>query len=360
MNDERIPRILALISDSTLLASLRRVAAASDRDLDDAPVPPTRRSWDDAGLVVVDHATATALEAFPRRRGVVLVCSGAAGLPDWQAAASVGAEHVIALPDDEVELLAILGAAAEPDTGEGRVVTVVGGCGGAGASTFAAALAWTAADRDDPNVLLVDGDPYGAGLDVLTGLEDRPGVRWPGLAVEGGRVSARALRDAVPDWAPGLGLLSTDRAAPGEPPPVAVTAVLDAARRSGTVVVCDVSRSVGPAAETMIATADLAVVVTQARVGGALAAARTAEWVSARNPNVGLVVRGPAPGGLRGADVAAVVGIPLLAAMRAQPGLAEALEHGGLRVRRRSPLTAAADAVLAVVGLDRASPRWAA
>ena len=135
---------------------------------------------------------------------------------------------------------------------------------------------------------------------------------------------------------------------------------LDAARRSGTVVVCDVSRSVGPAAEAMVAAADLVVLITSARVVGALAAARTAEWAGARNPNTGLVVRGPAPGGLRGADVADVVGIPLLAAMRAQPGLAEALEHGGLRVRRRSPLTTAADAVLAVVGLDRASSRWAA
>lgn len=360
MNDEQPPRILALISDTTLLTSLRRVAAASDRDLDDVPAPPTRRSWDDAGLVVVDRASVAAVETFPRRRGVVLVCSGAAGLSEWQAAAAVGAEHVMALPDDEVELLAVLGTAAEPDTGGGRIVTVVGGCGGAGASTFAAALAWTAADCSDPNVLLVDGDPLGGGLDVLTGLEDRPGVRWPGLTVEGGRVSARALFDAVPDWTHGLGVLSTDRAPLGEPPPATVTAVLDAARRSGTVIVCDVSRNVGPAAETMVASADLVVLVTPARVGGALAAARTTDWVSARNPNPGLVVRGPAPGGLRGTDVATVVGIPLLATMRAQTGLAEALEHGGLRVRRRSPLAAAADTVLAVVGFDPTSPRWVA
>ena len=38
------------------------------------------------------------------------------------------------------------------------------------------------------------------------------------------------------------------------------------------------------------------------------------------NPNVGLVVRGPAPGGLRPVDVAGIVGLPLLAAMRPQPG----------------------------------------
>jgi hypothetical protein len=61
------------------------------------------------------------------------------------------------------------------------------------------------------------------------------------------------------------------------------------------------------------------------------------------------VVRGPAPGGLRSGDVADIVGLPLLAAMRPQPQLAAALEHGGLRLGRRSPLAAAARRVLTVL-----------
>jgi hypothetical protein len=71
--------------------------------------------------------------------------------------------------------------------------------------------------------------------------------------------------------------------------------------------------------------------------------------LSAINPNGGLVVRGPAPGGLRAAEVAASVGLPLLAAMRPQPGVAEALERGGLRIARRTPLATAACRVLAVL-----------
>jgi hypothetical protein len=52
---------------------------------------------------------------------------------------------------------------------------------------------------------------------------------------------------------------------------------------------------------------------------------------------------------LRSRDVAAIVGLPLLAAMRPQPGIAAMLECGGLRLARRSPLAAAARRVMAVL-----------
>jgi hypothetical protein len=84
-------------------------------------------------------------------------------------------------------------------------------------------------------------------------------------------------------------------------------------------------------------------------VRGCAAAAAIVPALSAINPNVGLVVRGPAPGGLRSPEVARIVGLPLLAAMRSQPGLAATLERGGLRLRRRAPLAVAARRVLAVL-----------
>lgn len=142
--------------------------------------------------------------------------------------------------------------------------------------------------------------------------------------------------------------------------PAAVTAVLDTVRRSGDLVVCDVPRSRGPAAEAMVAAADLAVLVVPARVRAALAAGRVAGWVADQNTNQGIVVRGPAPGGLRGRDVAEVVGLPLIATMRAQPGLAAALERGGLRLGRRSPLVHAAESVLDVLAGPEPGSRWAA
>jgi hypothetical protein len=69
----------------------------------------------------------------------------------------------------------------------------------------------------------------------------------------------------------------------------------------------------------------------------------------AANPNVGLVVRGPSPGGLRAGDVSRAAGLPLLATMRAEPHLAQRLERGGLVLGRHTALAGAARRVLAVL-----------
>ena len=82
----------------------------------------------------------------------------------------------------------------------------------------------------------------------------------------------------------------------------------------------------------------------------------------AGGPTPPRVAPGPrgAPGGLRAADVADAVGVDVLTAMRPEPGLTERLEHGGLRLRPRSPLLGAAHDVLAAVGVDHAGRRRAA
>ena len=68
--------------------------------------------------------------------------------------------------------------------------------GGAGSSTLAAALALAAAvDRD---VLLVDGDLQGGGIDYLLGIESVSGARWPELSEASGLLPAAALAQALP------------------------------------------------------------------------------------------------------------------------------------------------------------------
>jgi hypothetical protein len=114
-------------------------------------------------------------------------------------------------------------------------------------------------------------------------------------------------------------------------------------------VICDLPRRSTGAVETVLDAANLVVVLAQADVRSCAAASAIARWVSAANPNAGVVVRGPSPGGLRSADVAQIVGLPLLAAMRAEPRVGDALERGGLRLGRRSPLAIAARRVLAVL-----------
>ena len=134
----------------------------------------------------------------------------------------------------------------------------------------------------------------------------------------------------------------------------ALRAVIDAGCRGGATVICDVPRRATPAAAAALDAADLVVLVTPADVRSCAATTALGQWLVETNPNVGLVVRGPAPGGLTSADVANIVGLPLLAAMRPQPRLAVGLERGGLSMGRRSPLTSAARRVLAVL---RTQPR---
>jgi Flp pilus assembly CpaE family ATPase len=76
----------------------------------------------------------------------VLVGSDLDDADVWQRAVQVGAEHVVFLPDAEVWLVERLSDAAHRSTGaEAPVVAVVGGRGGAGATTLACSLALTAA-----------------------------------------------------------------------------------------------------------------------------------------------------------------------------------------------------------------------
>jgi secretion/DNA translocation related CpaE-like protein len=281
---------------------------------------------------------------------VVVAVRGAPPSAAWQHAVAVGAEHVVSLPEAESWLVAALAEAAEGGRGDGAVLAVVGGRGGAGASVFATAVAITAV-RADERVLLVDCDPLGGALDLVLGAEDLDGLRWPGFGgVGGGRVPATALHAALPapvvDGAGGLAVLSCDRSAQG-PSPAAVVAVLDSGRRAGETVVCDLPRYPTEAAAAALGAADLTIVVVPADVRSCAAASRVAGVVGEHaGPAVGVVVRGPTPGGITPDEVAGALGLPLIAAMRPEPGLARALERGEAPARRRGPLAIAAATVL--------------
>ncbi|MDY6996763.1 MAG: septum site-determining protein Ssd [Actinomycetota bacterium] len=346
--------ILVLVADRALHADIDRVAAAVGLAVVRTGAPSSRRVWTGAAAVLVDAAAAQRCVelGMPRRTRVLLVSGDQPGAGEWQAAVAVGAQHVVTLPTGERDLMAVLADAADVarDGGaRGPVVAVLSGRGGAGASVFAAALACTATES-----LLVDGDPWGGGLDLLLGGEGQPGLRWPDVAVAGGRLNYPALRDALPGRQR-VRVLSGGRVFPegrssNDIDAVALNAVIDAGSRGGVTVVCDVARQPTAAVETALAAADLVILITPADVRSCAAAAATARWAVAGNPNTGLVVRGPAPGGLTRHDAARIVGLPVLAAMRPQPGIDRQLECGGLRMRRRSPLARAARSVLAVLG----------
>lgn len=356
-------RGLVMVSDGELLDALLRMAAAAGCELLRVVDPAqARRHWPVAPLVLLDPPAAhrCAQNGLPRRTGVIVAVRGAPPPTVWEQAVAVGAENVVSLPEAESWLVAALAEAAEGGRGDGAVLAVVGGRGGAGASVLAVAAAVTAVRAGD-RVLLVDCDPLGGGLDLVLGIEDLGGLRWPGFGVGDGRVPAAALHAALPapadDGLGDLAVLSCDRSG-GGPSPTAVGAVLESGRRAGETVVCDVPRYPTESAVAVLGAADLTVLVVPADVRSCAAATRVAAVVGEHaGPGVGVVVRGPAPGGIAPDEVVAALRLPLIAAMRPEPGLVRALERGSAPGRPRGPLAQAATAVLAALRAEPAGGR---
>lgn len=337
--------VLTLLSSPDLVAEADRViAAAGARML--RPVSPGRQDWLTATAVLVDEASARLCEqqGMPRREGVVLVGSSEPSPQEWAAAIAVGAQRVYAIPGQEDQLVHAIAEAAERGSGSarnGRIIAVIPGRGGGGASVFAAALTQCAREA-----LLIDLDPYAGGIDLLMGTESVPGLRWPDITAQGGRLGWSAVRSALPSNG-SVTVLSSARGFHDVDPRL-VSAMAEAGRRGGSTVVCDLPRQVGAASAQALELADLVAVVTGCDVRGVAAASALTAVLRTVNPNVGLVVRGPAPGGLRARDAVEIVAAPLLAAMRPEPMLAQRIEQAGLRLRRRSPLAVAARRVLSV------------
>jgi hypothetical protein len=167
-------------------------------------------------------------------------------------------------------------------------------------------------------------------------------------------VAGDALLAALPE-VEGVHLLSASRDDPVPVPDEALTAVVDAARGAGRPVVVDLPRSGAPA-QTVVADADLAVLVVPARLRAATAARLLincpgSAWAGAR------VVLRHVVGGLSRDDVAEVVGRPVLAELPHDRSVVPRTERGEPPATgARSALGAAARRILAA--LDReAAPR---
>ena len=341
--------VLTLLADPELADNTDRVAAAVGlRAL--RIQTPNRKSWISAAAAVIDEdgARRCTRAGMPRRDGVFVLGTSDPSPSLWEAAIEVGAQQLVVVPAQEAELVRHLSEAAEAGntaSRRGRVIAVAAGRGGGGASVFAAALAQSAGTQSvGGGALLVDLDPCGGGIDLLLGTETTPGLRWPELADASGRLSWTAVCEGLPR-SRAVSVLSCTRTY-HEIEAGAAAAIIGAGRRGGATVVCDMPRSLTTAAVCALETADLVAIVTSCDVRGAAATSAVAGVIRSVNPNVGLVVRGPAPGGLRAGEVAEIAAMPLLATMRPEPMLDRQLEQRGMRLAYRSPLAAAARKVL--------------
>ena len=342
--------VLALLGDPSLREEVERVAAAAGTGVVrlSSPAGLGRTAWNAATVVVIDEdgARHCSTLGLPRRSAVLVVATEAVATNTFHAAMALGAQAVLVLPEQADELVRLVAQTVEEARAvaeHGEVVAVAGGRGGAGATIFAAALAQRAAEA-----VLVDLDPLGGGIDLVLGVESAAGLRWPDIAVKSGRLNWQEVRPVLPAHGR-VAVLSGGRGG-GKIDCGAAEAIIESARQGGGLVVCDVPRRLTDTAVAAVELADLAVLVCPSDVRSCAAAATLGPTLEAMNPNVGLVVRGPSPGGLRAVDVAELVGFPLLAAMRPEPMIDERLERGGLRLRTRSPLAGAATAVLSTLG----------
>ena len=164
--------VLLVTSSAVVRAEVERIVAAAGAHLRVvADALEGARYWDGSAAVLVGSDIR---ELPPRRRApAVLVGLDGEGDSLWHLAAALGAERVAVLPDAAAWLADHLSRSRAPGPG-GIILGVTGGCGGAGATTAAIWIAQAAAGMG-ARVLLVDGDPWGGGLELAIAAEESPG-----------------------------------------------------------------------------------------------------------------------------------------------------------------------------------------
>ena len=252
---------------------------------------------------------------------------GAGPADDLRLALRLGVTEVVELPVAEAWLVEQLTDLDDPASGRGLVLGVVGGSGGAGATTFACALGQVAA-TDGP-ALVVDTDPRGPGLDRVLGVEDAPGRAVGRPPPRGGPAVARApcarRSPRATGWA----------SSPGRRPPTSrprwppCARCSSAARRGHHVVVVDLPRSEDAVTDELVARCDELVVVARPSVLGLAATARLCARHATATCRV--VVRGR---GVLERDVAALTGVERVVVMGDQRRLDEAVDLGLGPLRR--------------------------
>jgi secretion/DNA translocation related CpaE-like protein len=325
---------LIVTSDPDLLDDVLRVAVRAGTEVEVAPdLPAARQRYSVAPLVLlgVDVLDDRERLRVPPRHSVVIVSRGERDEGLMELAAQLGIEHVISLPAASTWLAERLARRGD-DPEAGKVLGVVGGRGGAGASVLAAALCVTAA-QSGLRALLVDADPLGGGADLLFGWEEERGLRWPELAQAGGRLDPEAFVAALPNRGD-LVVLACDRAVPSTSdgaeslPAEVMTAALAAGRNSRDLVVVDLPRRFDEAAESALKLADRVLVVVPADMRAVAASARVVRSALPHSRELSVVVRGPAAGRMNSAEIAATLQLPLAGQLRPEPRLASALERG--------------------------------
>ena len=361
--DEKAMPLIVTADDALLDEALRLCAAVGATPVVAGDVTAARRSWKAAPAVLVcgDLAAALARTEPARRDGVVVIGHETAGM--WPSAVALGAERVCEVPADQDAVIELLANALEGN-GEACIVSVLGGCGGAGATTLAASLVLAGAKRGFASLLL-DADPFGGGIDLVLGHmvrgrttapkdlvlghENVEGMRWGDLDRTHGRVSGESLRHVLPSKS-GVSMLSWDRNDPIEVEASSVHSVLAAAARAYDLVAVDVPRQFDEVTEEILGRSVLTVLLVPEDIHALSASGRVLSRLQRHTGNIALLTRARR-GGIGSSIVSETLGLPVLGRVRHERHLGSNIDAGVGPGRSRT-LRAGCRAILDVLGLD--------
>lgn len=344
--DEKAMPLIVTADDALLDEALRLCAAVGATPVVAGDVTAARRSWKAAPAVLVcgDLAAALARTEPARRDGVVVIGHETAGM--WPSAVALGAERVCEVPADQDAVIELLANALEGN-GEACIVSVLGGCGGAGATTLAASLVLAGAKRGFASLLL-DADPFGGGIDLVLGHENVEGMRWGDLDRTHGRVSGESLRQVLPSKS-GVSMLSWDRNDPIEVEASSVHSVLAAAARAYDLVAVDVPRQFDEVTEEILGRSVLTVLLVPEDIHALSASGRVLSRLQRHTGNIALLTRARR-GGIGSSIVSETLGLPVLGRVRHERHLGSNIDAGVGPGRSRT-LRAGCRAILDVLGL---------
>lgn len=329
--------IVVAVADPALHSEAIHIAAATGRKvIDAADDTQLARHAPKAHALLIDDLRAPSLHPQPRGPNVFTVVA--------DTAPAATREDVFALPAQAADVLRSIGALAlapAAHTARGKVVAVLGACGGSGASVFSAALCRVAGDAT-----LIDAHQFSGGLDLLLGLEATPGARWGDIDVTaGGAVSRAEMRGALPATEDDTALLTFPRTTVADPfrlSPEELNAVVHAAGTEGLTAV-DTPLALLPDR------CDLAVVVLRPELRAAAAAARIVAECNAAGVANALLLRQSSWASLEPAQVEDTAKASVIAQVQQVRGLTKQLDQTGLPAKLPRTLARAAEAVLGEV-----------
>ncbi|MHA2787883.1 septum site-determining protein Ssd [Corynebacterium sp. S7] len=347
MTPETAPVLIA-VDSPTLHPEAIHVAAATGRPVIDARDAATvQRHASNAHAILIDAPRAPELPRNQRRGGRYFIAEDP-GAIDFELAMKVHADEVFVLPAQVGELLGAIGQRSIDSTstaGAGTVLAVTAAAGGAGCSTFVAALALSAAENSEP--VLIDANRYSGGLDLLLGIEEKIGARWGEITFGEGDIHRGDIRQALPSTTSGVAVLTSARTKVNMPLALGredLDRAVSALSSSGLTLV-DTPPGLIPAR------CDLVVVMVPLEVRAAAAAARIVAECRAASLDVLCVARHRDWSGMTVSELERITGADVCAEIPTIARLTKTIEVSGLGVKLPRGLHRAAQAVYARAGV---------